>query len=70
MVNDSSSSYKIDDGIMIKKIYISKSRRASKSHHWFKSYGHLSEGVDFASIGRVVYFRYSYSSIDRHYFGH
>ena len=22
--------------------------RASKSHHWFKSYGHFTEGLDFA----------------------
>ena len=39
-VRDSTSSYKIE---------LSKSRRASKSHQWFKSYGHFTEGVDFAS---------------------
>ena len=27
---------------------LSKSGRASKLHHWYKSYGHFSEGVDFA----------------------
>ena len=27
---------------------LSKSRRASKSHQWFKSYGHFTEGVDVA----------------------
>ena len=27
---------------------LSKSRRASKSHQWFKSYGHFTEGVDLA----------------------
>ena len=29
---------------------LSKSRRASKSHQWFKSYGHFTEGVDFAYL--------------------
>ena len=28
---------------------LSKSRRASKSNLWFKSYGHFTKGVDFAS---------------------
>ena len=27
---------------------LSKSQRASKSHQWFKSDGHFTEGVDFA----------------------
>ena len=35
----STSSYRIE---------LSKSRRASKSHHWFQSYGHVTKGVDLA----------------------
>jgi hypothetical protein len=27
---------------------LSKSRRASNTHQWFKSYGHFTEGVDLA----------------------
>ena len=42
-VRDSTSSYKIDHVIVI-----SKSWRASKWHHWFTSYGHFTEAVDFA----------------------
>ena len=45
-VRDSSSSYKIDYVIVIKNFQ--KSQRASKSHQWFKSYGHFTEGVDLA----------------------
>ena len=34
---------------------LSKSQRESKLHHWFKSYGHFSGGVDFAHcIGGVA----------------
>ena len=45
-VRDSSSSYKIDYCHSDQEL--SKSRRASKSHQWFKSYGHFTEGVGFA----------------------
>ena len=44
-VEASSSSYKIDYFIVIKN---SKSWGASKSHQWFKSYDHYTEGVHFA----------------------
>ena len=44
-VRDRASSYKIDYVIVIE---LSKSRRASQSHQWFKSYSHFTEGVDFA----------------------
>ena len=43
MVRDTFSSYKIDY-----VIELSKSQRASKLDQWFKSNGHLTEGVDFA----------------------
>ena len=41
---DRSSSYKID---CHSDYELSKSRRASKSHQWFKSYSHFTEAVDF-----------------------
>ena len=43
-VRDSSSSYKNSHSDQV----LSKSWRASKSHQWFKSYSHFTEGVDFA----------------------
>ena len=45
-VIDRSLSYKIDYVIVIKKFL--NPERASKSHQWFKSYGHFTEGVGFA----------------------
>ena len=38
-IRDRSSSYEIE---------LSKSRRTSKSHQWFKNYSHFTGGVDFA----------------------
>ena len=45
-VRDSTSSYKID--YVHSDQELSQSRRASKSHQWFKSYSHFAERVDFA----------------------
>ena len=44
MVRDSTSSYRLCDSDRA----LSKSRRALKSHQWFKSCGHFTEGVDIA----------------------
>ena len=46
-VRGSSSSYKTDYVIVIKK-QLSKYWRVSKSHQWFNSYGHFTEGMDLA----------------------
>ena len=46
MVADSAFSHEIDYLSFFKGN--SKSRRASKSHYWFKSYGDFVEFVDFA----------------------
>ena len=43
-VRDSSCSYKIDYVLGI-KTFLNPER-----HHWFKSYGHFTEGVDFAYL--------------------
>ena len=42
-----SSSYEIDYAIVVQN-FLNPQARASKSHHWFKSYGHFTEVVDFA----------------------
>ena len=45
MVEDGAFSHKID---YVNFLGDSKSRRASKLHYWFKSYGYFAEWVDFA----------------------
>ena len=45
MVEDGAFSLKIDYVTILRRFY---SRRASKSHYWFKSYGDFAELVYFA----------------------
>ena len=52
MVEDGACSHKIDYVTIV--LGDSKSRRVSKLHYWFKSYGDFAEWVDFAHWWRFI----------------